>query len=445
MTSCLTVNRKQLLAVLDRVRAVVPARFPKPILTGVRLEAPDGWLQLAATDGDVRLFTQVQAEGRLPACVVSCGELVRRVRASKGDACTLTFRTRSRRLVVNGGRVEHALPVMPEEDFPPIPDRHEGDMVAIDREEFRTRLASVGHAVAREPSRYAIDGILLESNDDGVRLVATDGRRMAIAGLARYETTFRGQVIIPARVAKLVEKFAAGEDIPLVVAAKLNQTDDDERLPADVYVAGPHWLLSASETDGRFPLYRDVVPASQSKFVVDRQPLIEALKEVALASSRDSNMVRVDLTPRRIQLSAKSPEVGESTAKLTARFIGGGDSTIRTAFNPSYLLDALKSLDGEQVVIDIGQNGCGCDGKVFGKPALLYSHGDEAVRCIVMPVDACLAPTRENLGSNYREHRPREARAVRVEPLPECGDPSDLPGQAALPATLAAAMSAAGG
>ena len=397
------LGRKALLAVLDRVRAVVPTRYPKPILTGVRLESADGMLRISATDGEIKLFTQIEAEGHLPPCVVSCAELARRVKASKGDACMLTLRTRPPRLVVNGGRVEHTLPVMPEKDFPPIPNRHEGDAVAVDAEEFRTALAATSHAVAREPSRYAINGVLLESDADGVRLVATDGRRMVVAGLDRYEATFQGQIIIPARVAKLVEKFAACDDVPLVVAAKPNTNDKGEKLPADVYVAGPNWLLFAPEADGRFPLYRDVVPTSQSKFVVDRRQLIETLQEVALASSHDSNMVRVDLTPRRIQLSAKSPEFGESVSKLTARFIGGGDSTIHAAFNPAYLLDALKSLDGEQVVIDIGQNGYGCDGKVFGKPAVLHTYGNEATRCVVMPVNAGLPATRENLGSNYRE------------------------------------------
>jgi DNA polymerase-3 subunit beta len=401
--NCVIVDRKRFLAVLDRVRAVVPTRFTKPILTGVRLESADGALQLSATDGEIKLLTQVETEGHLPLCVVSCAELARRLKVSKGDTCTLSVRTRPPRLVVNGGCVEHTLPGMLEEDFPPIPDRHEGDAVALDAEEFRTRLAAVGHAMAREPSRYAINGLLLESDKHGVRLVATDGRRLAVAELDRYDTTFQGQIIIPARVVKLIEKFAARETVPLVVAAKPNTNDKGEKLPVDLYVAGPDWLLFTPEAEGRFPLYRDVIPTSQSKFVVDRRPLIETLQEVALASSHDSNMVRVDLTPRRIQLSAKSPEVGESVAKLPARFIGEGDGTIHAAFNPAYLLDALKSLDGEQVVIDIGQNGCGCDGKVFGKPAVLYPYGNEATRCVVMPVNAGLPATRENLGSNYRE------------------------------------------
>jgi DNA polymerase III sliding clamp (beta) subunit (PCNA family) len=102
-------------------------------------------------------------------------------------------------------------------------------------------------------------------------------------------------------------------------------------------------------------------------------------------------------------LSAGDPGIGESAATLPARFLGGDDRVIHSAFNPAYVLDALNSLAGDQVVIDLDQNGLGCDGKVFSKPALLYALGDESVRWVVMPVSAGLTPTPENLGSNYRE------------------------------------------
>ena len=409
---CATINRKELLTALDRAKSVIPTRHPKPILSAVRLESDGHMLQLAATDGDIRLLTQVAANGELPPCVVSCPELVKRVKASKDDWCSLSFDAESSRLIVNGGRVEHMLHTMDVDEFPPIPDHHDGETITLDAEESRTRLKAVGHAVAREPSRYAINGVLMESDSKGVRLIATDGRRMVIAGLDQYEAVFMGQVIIPVRVARLIEKFAANEAVPLVVAVKPRVNDKDEELPADIYVAGPHWLLHAEECDGRFPPYRDIIPESASKFVADRLKLIQTLNEISLATTECCRAVRVDLTPDVIQLSAASPEIGESTAQLPARFIGGGDSVIHTAFNPGYLLDAVKSLGGVQAVIDVSQNGCGMDGKVFGKPALLYAHtADDAstdlenpdVRCVVMPINANLAPTRENLGSNYRE------------------------------------------
>ncbi|RMF80072.1 MAG: hypothetical protein D6744_08545, partial [Planctomycetota bacterium] len=363
----------------------MPVRCPKPILSGVRIEASGGWLHLAASDGEVKLLTQVEARGNLPGCVVSCAELGRRARASKGDACALSLKNRPQRLCIKGGRVEHALPTLPAEEFPPIPDRHHGDTLTIDAEQLHTQLTAVSHAVAPESTRYAIDGVLLESDDDGARLVATDGRRLVVADLRPHETTLRENVIIPAVVARLVRKLAARESGLLTLAVEANQNEAGKTPFTDLYAAGCDWLLSAPKGEGSFPRYRDVMPSSRSKFLIDRRPLIETLKEIGLAVSLDAPVVYVDLSPRRIRLSASSPEAGESSAKLPARFLGGGDRTIHTAFKPAYLLDACNALDGEQIIIDIGQNGLGCGGKVLGKPALLYAHDNSATRCLVMP------------------------------------------------------------
>jgi DNA polymerase III sliding clamp (beta) subunit (PCNA family) len=75
----LHVDRQALLLALERVARVINARSCKPILQGVRLEACDGQLQLAATDLDVSIITNVAAIGELPRCVVSCTELTKRV------------------------------------------------------------------------------------------------------------------------------------------------------------------------------------------------------------------------------------------------------------------------------------------------------------------------------------------------------------------------------
>jgi DNA polymerase III sliding clamp (beta) subunit (PCNA family) len=98
--------------------------------------------------------------------------------------------------------------------------------------------------------------------------------------------------------------------------------------------------------------------------------------------------VRFDirLRPRSLELSASSPESGSASAKLPARFMGGGDSVIHTGFNPDYLREAVKTLSGDRIVFDVAQNSCGLDGKVFSKAALLYAADDEHVRWVLMPI-----------------------------------------------------------
>ena len=401
--SAVEVSRAALVALLDRAKHVVPTRFPKPILTCVHLEASQSWLHLRATDGDMALFTQMPIESELPACVVPFAELSRRLKASKYPTCALSLSASGEQLLLNGGRVGHTLQTLPVDDFPPVSDAYLGQTVTVDAAELVAGLHVTGLAVARETSRYAINGVLLESDDKGTRLVATDGRRLVVVGLHAVESEFTGRVILPERLARLVEKLTEKHTGYLVLSVARQKAASGEEVPGHLFAAGPDWLLSTYEPEGRFPLYQDLMPRSHSKFAVEREVLVESLAEVALATSDDSKMVRLDLSPQQMRLSAASAGIGESSAALPARFLGGGDPVIHTAFNPAYLLDALKSLAGNTVVIDIDQNGYGCDRKIFGKPALLYAEHDPATRWLVMPVNAGLAVTRENLGSNFKE------------------------------------------
>jgi DNA polymerase-3 subunit beta len=403
-TTSLCLDRKGLLLALQYVQAVIPSRSCKPIFTGVRLQATDGQLHIAATDGEVSLTTSITTDGELPVCVVPCAELIRRLKASKEPNCLLWLRHRQQRLILNGGRVEHSLPTLPEADFSPIATQQKGDTLTIVAQELRTGLSITGCAVAADSTRYAITGILLEVYDHGTRLVATDGRRLVVVELPQVEGSFRGQVIIPSRVAKLVERLADGEEAPLTIAIQTHATEKGDKLPSDLSIAGPDWLVSTQETDGRFPVYRDVIPQSQSRFVVQRQLLLSTLKEVMLAAGDCSRGVAVSLRPRSMELSASAPEAGTANAKLPARFIGGGDSMIHTGFNPDFLMDAVKSIPGERIVLDVGQNGYGANNSVSGRPIILYGQDDLHVRWVVMPVNTGHPTTREYLGSNYREN-----------------------------------------
>jgi DNA polymerase-3 subunit beta len=402
-TTAIELSRAALVTLLSRAKHVVPARFPKPILTCVRLAASDGLLCLQATDGELSLYAHLPVVGELPACVVPLAELIRRLKASKHPTCSLSLSDDGQRLVINGGRVEHALQTFDPADFPVVPSQLNGDSIEIDAAELVHAVKVASYAVAKEPSRYAIDGILLESNEKGSRLVATDGRRLVMVQL-RNCGELDDQALLPHRFCRLIDKLTERDTDFLAIAVHRETNEKGESLPGRVFAAGPDWVLSTYECDGRFPIYRDVVPRSHSRFALDRSQLVETLNEVSIATNEESRMVRLDLCPEELMLSAEAPGIGSSEAKLPAEFLGGGDAIIRSAFNPAYLLDALKTLDSDTVVIDIDQNGFGCDHKVFSKPALIFDRYNAVVHWVLMPVNAGLEATRENLGSNYPDH-----------------------------------------
>ncbi len=174
----LLADRKALLCALQRVGRVVPKNGFRPILQTVRLEASDGALRLSSTDLDVSLTTLVEVEGEIPTCLVSCQELTRRTRAGKADVCSIGLNAKGGRLSLNGGTVEHSLPTMDLAEFPVVPDRSQGPHLTLDGQELRSALTTTLIGTAREPTRYAIDGVLLEADDNGARL-ARHRRRVA--------------------------------------------------------------------------------------------------------------------------------------------------------------------------------------------------------------------------------------------------------------------------
>ena len=110
-TCAVELSRAALVALLDRAKHVVPTRFPKPILMCVHLEASESLLRLQATDGELSLFAQMPVDGSLLACVVPLAELqtpTQGIQASRRAVMSLS--DDGERLLINGGRVEHATP-----------------------------------------------------------------------------------------------------------------------------------------------------------------------------------------------------------------------------------------------------------------------------------------------------------------------------------------------
>jgi DNA polymerase III sliding clamp (beta) subunit (PCNA family) len=295
----------------------------------------------------------------------------------------------------------------------------DGKAITLSAQALKDALSIALVAAATETSRYAIQGVLLESDKAGTRFVATDGRRLVMTELDPSERQFHGKVIIPSRVAwlvgKLIDSKATGD---VHVFVKEDPGTDRAKQPAEVYVVGPDWILASPELEGHFPLYRDVVPKSHSQFIVDRVQFMETLAEVAVSTDENDKAVRLDLGRDSVRLSAHSSQVGESSATIPASFAGGGDAHIITGFNPQFLVDAAKNLPGEHVVIDVAQNRPDLTtGKVFACPALLYGLDHAQVRWVIMPLNLGLPASRETLGSNFEDDKQAETPPVSTAPL----------------------------
>jgi DNA polymerase-3 subunit beta len=387
-TTALQVDRKALLLALSRVERIAVQRSPKPILRGVRLHAQNGQLVLATADLDVSISTRIAASDDLPPCVVPCQELTRRIKAGKAPDCTLQLDSQDGVLIVNGGRVEHTLCTLPVDEFSPVPGDAPGETICVRTDELNAALGTVLAAVARDPSRYAIDGALLEADDAGVRFVATDGRRMVVVELEQFESGFRGCVILTRQMITLTRRLADARHDDIIALHIDSQPDrGGEAQPARIAVTGSEWTLSGMAHEGSFPHYRDVLPKSGKRFVVDRDLLLATLEEVALATDLDRKGVVLELAAEQIGLSAYSAGKGSASGTVPVSATNASSRKIRTAFDARLLGDAVKSLKCTRLVIDVSPNQRSkTSGAIIQRPALFYAEDAPNVRWVIMPV-----------------------------------------------------------
>lgn len=336
-------NRAALVDALSIAAEVVPSRAPKPVLMCVRLEAGKDGLRISATDMEVSLRTSVaQVEVIQPGVVVAnAGNLLSIARAGADE--TLALELVGDLLHVRGEDAEFKVYTQPEADFPALPQVGEGGAVEIGGSALKALISQTAYAAAREASRYALNGVLVAVDGRGLTLVATDGRRLA---LARDMSASRGdrakmKAVVPVRAMTLLARMLPDGDEPVHVVLTENQ------LSCRV---GPS-ALTTNLLEGQFPPYEDVIPkAGDRKLSAEREAFLSAVERVSLLRNEETKGVRMQFSSAGLVCTTLAPGAGEATVRLRCRYAG---PDIEIGFNPEYLVEALRVAPADDVTFEM--------------------------------------------------------------------------------------------
>jgi len=391
-------NRKQFVEAMKRAMLVAPANCPKPILQCARLHTEGGSLVVQATDLDMELTLHIDCKGELPPTVILAGEAEAKARAAKATECSIEA-VNAEAVRFNGGLATHLIPTLDPAEYPSgtamWPDTEAGQNITLIGPDLYDALGIAAVARSKGSSRYAIDGILLESDSEGIRLVATDGRRMVecpVFAAALSSAEWQGKTIISAKTASVVRKLI-GKKATGRVTVKVEPGKEGQVLR----MRGDGWDLVAVEHPGNFPDWRSVFPAAGSRFTVEREAMTEAIRAVATACEADDNYVMARIGPDKIDMEA-GPAHARANASVPASFHGGGDSLIVSGFNPKYMEEAIRTMRTELVGIEVWQNTTRGTGRSF---VISETGAHLPARWVVMCVNLALPNTPENRGSNY--------------------------------------------
>lgn len=379
-------DRSALLDGINQVSGVVASRTPRAQLTCVRLSAEKvdggGQLTLSGTDGELSLsvtLDRVDVEHGGDA-LVPADKLRQIVGAEDADA-TLTIEADADSATIRGQDAYFKVLGFPPQDFPTIPTYL--DVVRNARSAFEHTAGPLTELIgrtlfcaARENTRYAINGVLFKRDGKRLELVATDGRRLALAraGLAASDKDKGAtQCIVPSKALGVLQKVATNDDEPIHIAIADNLAVFALGPDAD----NPRATLSSTLVEGQFPPYEDVIPRDQDKTIVfDRDVMASAVRRVALLTNEESRGVEFSFNAgeKQLQLSSRAPEMGEARITIDLTEFKGDDITI--GFNPHYIADALKVIDEASVTFEL---------RAPNKPGIIRL-GNEFLY-VVMPVN----------------------------------------------------------
>lgn len=336
-----TLSRDPFLRAIQTVYPAVSARSTLPILSHLLIEAKKEHLQITATDLELGISTQVQAEVAEEGSVAIPGKRIYDLLRDLPSEMIHLIAKKNQQMTIECGKRLFKVMGLPREEFPKLPSVGGSDTLMIDQGVLQAMLSLTHFAVSKDESRYVLTGILFVIKNSWLRLVSTDGRRMSMVEReAKITHPADHQWIVPEKALLELNRLLV-ENAPAKIFIKENQIAFD---------LGSTVLLSRL-IEGKFPNYEQVIPPqSPNKLTVQREEFLMAARRISLWSTQESPSIRLDLKADQLVLSKQTPELGEAHEELPVRYTGPEFSV---GFNPTYLIDVLKELQDGSVDFEI--------------------------------------------------------------------------------------------
>jgi len=239
---------------------------------------------------------------------------------------------------VKAGKSRFVLQTLPAEDFPRLA-KPAGDVArfALPQKALRRLLGLVQYAMAQQDIRYYLNGLLFVVEDKSLKLVATDGHRLAYASMALDAKLPRQEVIVPRKTVLELAKLLADSDDEVRIELSGTQAS---------FAFGTVELISKL-VDGKFPDYTRVIPSGhKNKLSVGREVLRQALMRAAILSNEKFRGVRWVVTDGMLKVVSSNTEQEEAEETLEVNYKG---DALDIGFNVNYLLDALNNVGGTEI------------------------------------------------------------------------------------------------
>ncbi len=330
------IDRGTLAEMLAVVVTTLPSRTTYPVLQNVLVEVSGGKLVVSATDLDtfVRKETALSGKSEDGKALLPGRKLMEMVREIGADDILLYRKNGN--IHIEAGRGKAFFAGLDPAEFPELPKLPEGAALEFPVAAVLELFEGVAFAVSRDDSRPAMCGVNWEVGKTEMRMVATDGHRLAfLRRKGKYPAT--SKVIVSPKVFSFLPKGA--DTVTL-------HSD-----PGKVGMVSADTMVIGRPIEGPYPDYERVIPKkSGSRAVLDAAEFVPALRRATVLAHPVGKLVALDFAEGRVKVQAETPELGSSEEEVACEYKG---DAMRIGFNGAYLLEVLRHLSSEKVVLEL--------------------------------------------------------------------------------------------
>jgi DNA polymerase-3 subunit beta len=363
-----TISREKLQEGLQAVTAAVPAKTTLPVLANLLVETTDRGIRFSATDLDIAVSTEVSADVETPGAITIPAKKLSEIARELPPSPVKIAASGEQRVTLECGRSKFKLLGLPRDEFPTFPQVRFNDSWRVKSGELQKLISHTAFAASTEESRPILNGVLWELREERMRMVATNGHRLAKMELpVEASSAPPGDLIVPPKALEQIRRLFPAEE-ELEIARGENHLG----------FRSPFTSVYTRLVEGPYPNYEQVIPKDNDRYAIaDKASLTQALKRMSVIASDQTHRIKMSFNTGMLKFSVTTPDLGEASDELPVNYTG---DQLDIGFNATYLLEILRFMPTEQVRLTF---------KAPERAATIEPEGwDDAAKylCLVMPL-----------------------------------------------------------
>ncbi len=332
-----TISREKLLEGLQAVTPAVPAKTTLPVLANLLVETTERGIRFSATDLDIAVSTEVTADVETPGAITIPAKKLIEIARELPPSSVKIGASGEQRVTLECGRSKFKLLGLPRDEFPTFPSVRFNDSWRVKSSELQKLISHTAFAVSTEESRPILNGVLWELREDRMRMVATNGHRLAKMEVAVESSSAPpGDLIVPPKALEQIRRLFPAEE-------ELEIARGDNHLG----FRSPFTSVFTRLVEGPYPNYEQVIPKDNDRYcLADKAALTSALKRMSVIASDQTHRIKMSFNSGMLKFSVTTPDLGEAQDELPITYNG---DQLDIGFNATYLLEILRYMPTEQV------------------------------------------------------------------------------------------------